>query len=24
LFYIIENNTQFTENVLSIRDVNIN
>ena len=24
LFYIIENNTQFTENVLSIRDVSIN
>ncbi|MDP7568081.1 MAG: SDR family NAD(P)-dependent oxidoreductase [Flavobacteriales bacterium] len=24
LFYIIKNNTQFTENVLSIRDVNIN
>jgi len=24
LFYIIENNTQFTENVLSIRDISIN
>ncbi len=24
LFYIIENNTQFTENVLSIRDVSLN